>query len=98
VLFDCLFDKCAGSWIVAKGALFYKVEHQNVGCIPISYPAMHLHELHIYNFFLYGDDPSLCIKKMHTAFIYFIYSTWQKALQQSYKMKPPKEGVKAPPY
>jgi hypothetical protein len=51
-----------------------------------------------YFFFQWGY-PSLCIEEMHTAFLYFIYSTkdWQEALQRSYKWKPPTKGIKAPP-
>jgi hypothetical protein len=44
-------------------------------------------------------QPSLYTEKMHTVFFYFICSTKtkEKALQQSYKLKPPNTGVKAPP-
>jgi hypothetical protein len=45
-------------------------------------------------------QPSLCIEKIHIVFFYFIYSTKteEKALQQSYKLKPQNNaGVKTPP-
>jgi hypothetical protein len=41
-------------------------------------------------FFSEKGQPSLCIEEMHTALLYFIYSTQagKKALQRSYKLKP----------